>query len=377
MDNLFDFGDYILVPRRKELKLTQDRIAQETGVDQSRIVAYENYGRHPDSIDKVVRFIDCYQLPDSVRNNYFYLCTNLFFTGISIEELSNENIDAFLFDIDKELEKAKQLMRYGVTRMVSNILEQGIIPRLWKKTKEAFRMHDRNLNRIIDRLTKSIHINLDCKSLWLSIKAAIIEMEDGSRTLRTLYGLSKNTNALLVSHLLNSSASYLKNNSSFVVQNSAQAQDIIDDKKIIDPYLMWQNLSVWGVCYAKEKERNKAVETIGKFEEFIDRIEIEPYIYRQFLETSARIDGLTKSESFWKKQEKAINEEFGHEKIPKDPYTANMLIRNEIEAMVLRNDPSINRMINLYNQAKLISGQNFDRLLEEMKEKIENYKKYP
>ena len=370
MDNLFDFGAYILIPRRVELRLTQDRIAQKVGVDQSRIVAYENYGKHPDNIEKVVRFIDCYQLPDRYRNNYFYLCTNLSFTGIGIEKLSDENIDAFIFNIDKELDKAIQLMRCGAIRIVSIILEDEIIPRLWKKTKIFLKKNDKNLNRVIDRLSKSIHINQDCKSSWLSKKEAISELENAHDNIKILYTSSKNQNALVVSYLLDSSAHYLKEDPFYVVQNAETTQSIIDDKKIIDPYIVWQNQSIWGVCYAKNEERNKAVEIMEKFENFSDRFEIDPYIYRQFLETSARIDGITKSESFWKKQQKALDQEFGPEKIPRDPYTAIMLNRNEIEAMVIRNDLSTNRIYKLYDQAKLISSGNFARLLEEMEEKI-------
>ena len=369
-NNLLNFGIYILKPRRKQLELKQTDIANKIGVNQSRISAYENKGSYPRGIREINRLLDAYQLPNQYRENYLRLCTGL--PNIHIRDRSKEELttEEFIIKKDKEIARIKTLIDSGSTQLASKWLEDEILPSLWKKTKELIEKNDIETSRLIKRLTDSIHFNLDCKSVWMSKKDSINVLLSGKENLKSIHELTDDPYTLLVSYILDSSANYLRGNNKYVVQNAEHTQNIIEDKKILDPYLIWQNLSLWAVCCAKSGFYELANEPIKKFEDYMNKYEVDPLIYRQYLETSARIEGLTKSQLFWKKQEEAKDLEFGPEGIPKEPYTATLMLRNEIEAMIIFKDLSKSRMINLFNQAKLISGNNYARLLEEIEEKI-------
>lgn len=370
VDNLFDFGKYILKPRRKELKKTQTDIAKKLKVHQTSIHGYENSGSSPLRMERISKLLDEYDLPEFYRTNYRFLCSGS--PNIQFIEGDNKNFttEEFIIYIDNELARIKKMMDSGSTRLASNWMDEEILPKLWKRTNELALKNDIETSRMANRLAKCIHLNLDSKTVWMDSKTAVLALQEGIDSLKTLYELSDDYYPLLVSSLFELKENYLRGNEVKAVQLAKQVQDLIKNKKIVDPNLMWQNLSIWAVCGAKSGSNDVASEPIEIFSKFMDNHEVGPIIYRQYFETSARTEGLTKSSLFWKKHEKANDLVFGPRGIPKDPYTATLLIRNEIEAMIIFNDLSRSRMNYLLNKAKLISGKNYARLLEEIEGKI-------
>jgi len=82
--------------------------------------------------------------------------------------------------------------------------------------------------------------------------------------------------------------------------------------------------------------------------------------------TAVRVEGILRSNLFWIKQSYARESVYGKGGTPKDPYSALMLNRNELEAMEALKIFDSDHIWKLKKESGLIAGKRFRGILQEI-----------
>ena len=178
--------------------------------------------------------------------------------------------------------------------------------------------------------------------------------------------ITKVNSPMVIAGCMEASGSYLRGNLNQAVTVARNNFATALEMGIEDPYLLWASISLWAVNSAKVGIENEAHDVMKKADLLLNSSYLNANISRMTLETDARIDGILGLDQFLKKQEMARNNVFDKEGVVQDRYTAMLINRNELEAMNKMGDTNIDQIEKLVNDSKLISGNDYRRILDEI-----------
>jgi transcriptional regulator with XRE-family HTH domain len=362
----WNFGLDVLRKKRIQKPLNQQQMAELVGLDQTTVSRIEAGGEKPRDVVTALAICQFYGLDPEERDKFFIYSFGLPYSKIMNHEIEKTSGDEFIFKIDNDLAQMKILIESGSPEVSSDLIKRNILPFIYQRIIRSLNVRNKETELLVDRYAYALLFMNDANSFWMNRTQSANDCFSKVTKLKNLMNLTKINIPKAIVGSMEASGYYLRGNSIQALTVASSGVKAALEMGIEDPHVLWGNLSLWVVNSAKAGFDKEARAAMEKADRLLNSKYMSPNISHKILETDARIDGILGLGQFSKKQEMARNKVFDKEGVVEDRYIAMLINRNELEALNKMGDIDLDHIEKLVNDSKLISGNDYRRILDEI-----------
>ncbi len=369
-----EIGEMLQYQRKIVLGISQEKMAEQLGVDQSQISKYER-GKHTRlSPPKIEAVAIAYYLNRQQTAQLFEGWTGVQPQTKSggADEFEIKSLPEVLTDIDNKLARNQQAIDDGGPKGVSLYLADELLPQLDKYMERVARELPKEIWPVQERLTIATFQYGETLTYWQTPSQVFPHLQVVAYQ---LYRISKQSDQALpkvLAYYARASAAHIKGDDAICGKFASRAVALAGSF----PDLELDLLTLVSSSQAKLKNK-QARETAGIIERKIDKGGLSDISLRVGFHAIARVESVLHSAKAWKQKFEAAKSEIGTSGGGyKDPYTGLLLISGAIKAMKDLNQGDETELAGLVKEAVILAGERQARLkleIEESAEQVRNF----